>query len=274
MFFFMLETKKDIIVVKLGTNVITREHPNKRGGRVLDRNVLADLVEEICLLSNEYSIALVSSGAVAVGREKYGEQHISDTVVRDQVLAMVGQPELMKMYQDFFAEYHQIIGQALLRPDTFTNPKALHNSLSAMHAFMKVGIPIINENDVEATEELTFGDNDSLAAHVAISLRAKMLLLLSDIDGVFDTNPDDPDATLLQNISVHELTDKRIQSLDYGGNSQGKGGIRSKLIASRNAAKKGVPAIIANGKTPNILQRILNRSEGTMITEDGEHFFK
>ena len=249
------------IVVKLGTNVIMRPD-----GKVA-LGLLCGLVEQIAALRQQgMEILLVSSGAVGLGMERLGLNERPTVVAHVQACAAIGQSRLMALYDDAFDRLGCPIAQVLLTEDDFRDPERHANLRATLDALLTLGvIPIVNENDTVSTMELDrpaessqreriFGDNDKLSALLMKHIGADLLVLLSDVDGLYDRNPSEPGAVVLQGVAE---IDEQILSLARGGNARGRGGMISKLESARIALRAGKPVIIANGRTPQVLERIV-----------------
>lgn len=249
------------IVVKVGTSTLTYEtgKVNLRRMEKLAR-VLSDLA------NSGVEIALVSSGAIGIGAGKLGlKERPADTPGR-QAAATVGQCELMFMYDKLFGEYGQITGQLLITRSDFENEERHGNLCNAFNKLFEYGaLPIINENDCVGVEEIVFGDNDSLSAHVAKIINADLLIILSDIDGLFTSNPrEDENAKFIP--VVEEITDEILEFAGTTGSSRGTGGMVTKLHAAQIASEAGIDTIVMNGKNPEDIYRVLDgRQAGTLI---------
>ena len=239
------------IVIKVGTSTLTYS-----GGRVNIRRfaTLSRTVSDIMNAGNE--VVLVSSGAIGMGVGKLHLKERPKDIAGKQAAAAVGQCELMYMYDKEFAEHNHTVAQILLTaPDLKCEDRRakFHDTLEKL---LELGVlPIINENDTVATDEIVFGDNDTLAAEVAVSIGADLLILLSDIDGLYTENPKTcREATLIP--EVKELTDS-IMSLGGGAGSElGTGGMQTKLGAAKIVTEAGCDMVIANGNDPEILYGI------------------
>jgi glutamate 5-kinase len=249
------------IVVKLGTNVIMRAD-----GKVA-LGLLCGLVEQIAALREQgVEVLVVSSGAVGLGAERLGLSERPTAVEQVQACAAVGQSRLMALYEDAFDRLGCRIAQVLLTEDDFRDPVRHQNLRATLRALLSLGvIPIVNENDTVSTMELDrpaetrhreriFGDNDKLSALLMKHIDADLLVLLSDVDGLYDRHPNDADAVLIPEVSQ---IDDDILALAHGGNGRGRGGMISKLESARIALAAGKPVIIANGRTPQVLERIV-----------------
>ena len=266
-------TDKKRIVVKVGTSTLTHE-----GGTLNFRSfdALARVLSDIHNMGNE--VILVSSGAIAVGANKLNMAERPTALDLKQAAAAVGQCELMHLYDKFFAEYNKTVAQILLTGDDVEKPDIRQNLINTFNALMGLSIiPIVNENDsvsfaeIEAEieehkgEHKIFGDNDTLSAVVAILCEADLLVLLSDIDGFYDGNPEkDPSARLIREVRV---IDNEILAFAGGvGTSRGTGGMITKLQAARLATEHGIDMVIANGGKPEQLYDLLvGKEAGTLF---------
>lgn len=235
---------KHRIVIKIGSSSLT----HKETGR-LDLIKLETLVRELSDLRNQgKDVILVSSGAIAAGRSVLGFQNRPDTLGKKQACAAVGQGNLMMIYQKLFSEYHQISAQILMTKNTMLDNLSRYNVRNTFEELLKMGvIPIVNENDSVSTDEIQFGDNDTLSAVVASILKADLLILLSDIDGLFSDDPNkNPDAVFIKTV---EKLDEHYSEMakESSGSDVGTGGMSSKLKAAEIAMKSGTDMIIANG---------------------------
>ena len=249
------------IVVKLGTNVIMRPD-----GKVA-LGLLCGLVEQIAALRAQgIEVLMVSSGAVGLGMERLALTQRPTVVAQVQACAAIGQSRLMALYDDAFDRLGCPIAQVLLTEDDFREPQRHGNLRATLDALLTLSvIPIVNENDTVSTAELDrpaelpqreriFGDNDKLSALLSKHIGADLLVLLSDVDGLFDRNPSEPGAKMLAGVAE---IDERILALAQGGNGRGRGGMISKLESARIVVRAGRPVIIANGRTPQVLERIV-----------------
>lgn len=251
------------IVVKIGTSTLA--HPT---GHLNIRRV-----EELCKIISDiknagHEVILVSSGAIGMGVGKLGLRERPKDIPSKQAAAAVGQCELMYTYDRLFGEYHHTVAQLLITGDDTANEKRHRNFTNTLERLLELGaLPIINENDTVATEEIVIGDNDTLAAIVAKSIHAELLILLSDIDGLYTADPHThPDAQLLHRIAK---IDDHIQALaGVSSGTQGTGGMVTKLHAARICLSCGCDMVIANGTRPANLYAILDGQEvGTTFTE-------
>lgn len=244
---------KTRMVIKVGTSTLTHE-----SGKTNFRRMEA-LVRVLADLQNQgYLITLVTSGAIGVGVGKLGLGARPADTPGKQAAATVGQCELMYIYDKFFGEYGQKVGQLLITREDMEDPARHHNLLSAFERLFDWGvIPIINENDAVAVEEIVYGDNDALSAHVAVLVKASKLIILTDIDGLYDKNPAQyPDAKLFETV---EFITPEIRAMARGsGSNLGTGGMETKLKAAELATSEGIDAYIINGKNPESIYRLLS----------------
>ena len=249
------------IVIKVGTSTLTYET-----GKLNIRR-LSKLVRVISDLKNSgLEIALVSSGAIGVGVGKLGLRERPEDTPGRQAAATVGQCELMFMYDKFFSEYGAIIGQLLVTRSDFENEERHTNLSNAFNKLFEYGaVPIINENDSVAVEEIVFGDNDSLSAHVAKIVDADLLIILSDIDGLFSANPREDESAVLIPV-VDEINEDIYKIAGDKGSTRGTGGMVTKLHAAEIAVGAGIDTVIMNGENPEDIYRLLDgRQTGTLF---------
>ena len=255
------------IVIKVGTSSLTHS-TGKLNIKKLDKiaYVLSDLKNQ------GYEVALVSSGAVGVGVAKLGLMQRPDTVKGKQAAAAVGQCELMYLYDKFFSQYHQTVAQVLLSCDFLDDAKRKQNITNTFEALFELQtIPIINENDTVATEELTFGDNDMLSAHVATLCKADLLILMTDTDGLYDKDPKrNADAKRLE--LVEEFTPEILAMAGEVTSKVGTGGMRSKVCAAHTATSAGIHTCIVSGDEPDIIYSVLagERVGTTFLAKEAE----
>ena len=247
------ETGYKRVVVKIGSSSLTHEETGK-----LDLGKMEQLVRQLSDLRNRgMDVCLVSSGAIAVGRSAMGIHERPTDISMKQACAAVGQAKLMMVYQKLFAEYNETAGQVLLTKNTMINPVSRENAKNTFEELFQLGvIPIVNENDTTSTYEMQFGDNDTLSALVSSMVGADLLILLSDIDGLYTDDPHtNPDAKLVQ---VVENLDEEILGMAKGttGSNVGTGGMTTKLTAAKIATLSGTDMIIANGVDVKILAQI------------------
>ncbi len=262
---------KKRVVVKIGSSSLQHEATGK-----LNFTKLEKLVRELCDIRNQgIDVCLVSSGAIAVGRQVMGFQERPKNISTKQACAAVGQARLMMTYQKMFAEYHQTVGQVLMTKGTMLDNVSRKNAQNTFEELFRLGvIPIVNENDTVSTYEMRIGDNDSLSAIVAALTGADLLILLSDIDGLFTDDPrENPKAKL---IDVVEELDEAVLSMakDSTGSDVGTGGMETKLTAARIATLSGADMVIANGKDVGILHEIFQgKFVGTLFRQHFDEDF-
>ena len=263
---------KKRVVVKIGSSSLSHERTVE-----LNFTKLEKLVRELCDMRNQgMDVCLVSSGAIAVGRKVIGLKERPKTIAAKQACAAVGQARLMMTYQRMFSEYHQTAGQVLMTKGTMLDNVARKNAQNTFEELFSLGIiPIVNENDTVSTYEMQFGDNDTLSAIVASLVGADLLILLSDIDGLFTDDPhENPDAKL---IEVVEELDNRVLHMakESTGSDVGTGGMATKLTAAKIATFSGADMIIANGKDIGILHRIFRGdfTGTTFLANKNEDFY-
>ena len=242
------------VVIKIGSSSLT--HPQTGG---LNFSKMEHLVRAICDFRNSgLDVCLVSSGAIAVGREVIGiKERPSDLSIK-QACAAVGQGRLMMTYQKLFGEYNQNSGQILMTKNTIINPVSRKNAANTFEELFGLDVvPIVNENDTVSTYEMQFGDNDTLSAIVASLTKADLLILLSDIDGLYSDDPHkNPDAELIKEVT--DIDDKVFgMAKDSTGSNVGTGGMATKLMAAKIATYSGADMIIANAGKTDILYDIM-----------------
>jgi len=255
------------IVVKVGTSTLTHSTGKLNFFRI------EKLVRELSDLANQgKEIILVTSGAVGAGVDRLGLKEKPTTIPEKQAMAAVGQGILMHMYEKLFGEYGQTVAQVLLTRENSVKHKQYMNSRNALLTLLKMGvIPVINENDAIAVDELKIGDNDTLSATVATLVDADVLIILSDIEGVYTANPQsDPAATLI--LEIKDITPE-IEALAGGAGSKlGTGGMFTKIQAAKIAVNSGVTMVIASGNRDGIVRDVLNGRElGTVFPAKEYH---
>ena len=244
----------ETIVVKIGTSSLTQ--PDGR----LAVSAIATLAETLTnLRSSGYGVVLVSSGAVGVGCARLGLKERPTMMALKQAVAAVGQGRLMRVYDDFFTALEQPIAQVLLTRSTFGERTSYVNAYNTFHELLGLGvIPIVNENDTVAVEELKFGDNDTLSALVANLIEADWLFLLTDVDRLYSADPRTfPDAQpIIMVNNLEELEELQVQTGDRGS-KWGTGGMVTKITAARIATRAGIRTVITQGQHPQNIQKIL-----------------
>jgi len=251
------------IVVKLGTSTLTD------GTSHLSQPRLVDLVRQVSLLRDAGAeVILVSSGAIAIGRAELNFPDLPKDIPAKQMLAAVGQPRLMNLWARLFAIYNQTIAQVLLTRDDLRFRSRYLNARNTLLALLAQGvIPIVNENDTVATEEIRVGDNDNLSALVANLVDADLLVLLTDREGLLTADPrKEPEARLVTRVDTSEIGPE-LWDAAGGGGGLGTGGMVTKLQSADLARRSGAAVVIARGKSPDILLRILrDEPVGTYFT--------
>ena len=240
------------IVIKIGTSTLA--HPT---GHLNIR-----LVEELCKTISDiknagHQVILVSSGAIGMGVGKLGLLERPKDIPTKQAAAAVGQCELMYTYDKLFGEYNHTVAQLLITGEDIRSHQRHENFSNTLNRLLELGaLPIINENDTVSTDEIVIGDNDTLAAYVAESVKADLLILLSDINGLYTADPHkDPNATLIP--VIEELTEEIYALAGTSSTKQGTGGMVTKLRAAAISTEAGCDMVIANGKNPQGLYDIL-----------------
>ncbi len=264
--YVMNDLRKDIlnaetIVIKIGTSSLT--FPNGR--------LNFDRIEQLVIVLSNLKdlgkkIVLVTSGSIAVGTSKIGRSTRPADLPGKQAAAAIGQAELMKIYQKFFSKYNKTVAQILLTYDVIIEAEKKKNAENTFRRLLEIdALPIVNENDSVATEEIEIGDNDTLSAMVAGLCRADLLILLSDIDGLFTADPK-KNADAKRISVVDKLTNDIWESATGAGSSFGTGGMVTKLKAAELCYNNNINIIIANGDKPEILYQILNGEDiGTLF---------
>ena len=245
------------IVVKVGTSTLAHSTGNMNIRRIEKLcKVLSDLKNQ------GHEIILVSSGAIGMGTGKLCLAQKPTDIPTKQAAASVGQCELMYTYDKLFSEYNHTVAQLLIVGTDIGNEERRNNFKNTLFRLLELGaLPIINENDTVSTAEIEIGDNDTLSAIVATNVNADLLILLSDIDGLYTADPrKNPDAKLIH--TVEEITQEILASAGGKGSSLGTGGMATKLNAAKIAQESGIDMVIANGENPDILYDI---TEGKLI---------
>ena len=259
--------EKKRVVVKIGTSTITHEETG-----ALDLVKLEKLIRLLTDLKNQgKEVVLVSSGAIAVGRKAMGIKERPNDMSVKQACAAVGQARLMMVYQKLFGEYNKVAAQVLMTKYTMINDISRKNAQNTFRELLQMGvIPIVNENDTVSTDEMeygNFGDNDTLSAIVAALIGADLLILLSDIDGLYT---DDPNVNANASfISCVDRIDEKLENMGKGVTSDvGTGGMATKISAAKIATASGCDMIIANGENIAVIHQIMEGEEvGTIFKE-------
>ena len=259
--------EKQRIVIKIGSSSLTHVQTGEVNLMKIEKlvRVISDL------RGQGKDVVLVSSGAIAAGRQALGHHRKPGSLAEKQAFAAVGQARLMMIYQKLFAEYNQTAAQVLLTKDTMVNDSSRYNAQNTFDELLNLGtIPIVNENDTVSTSEIpyvdSFGDNDRLSAIVAALIGADLLILLSDIDGLYTDDPrENPEAGFIS--LVPEITPEFLRmGKDTSGSDVGTGGMSAKLAAARIATDSGADMVIANGDQVDVILDIMSGKEkGTLF---------
>ncbi len=260
---------KKRIVVKIGSSSLTHKDTG-----FIDLTKLEKLVRVLTNLRNSgKEVVLVSSGAIAVGRKTIGVDK-DNSLPTKQACAAVGQAKLMMIYQKLFSEYNQNVAQILLTKVTMQSEEPRNNAKNTFNRLLELGvIPIVNENDTISTYEIQFGDNDRLSAIVSSLIDADLLILLSDIDGLYT---DDPNVN--KDAKFVEIVENLEEIADMGKNTSssavGTGGMSAKIVAARIATKSGIDMIIANGKDVRVIEKIIEGKDyGTLFVANKDEAY-
>lgn len=262
--------EKKRIVIKIGSNSLLHKDNKK-----IDYLKIEKLIREIVDLKNRnIDVCLVSSGAIAIGRDSLISKPDDNSNSTMQALASIGQARLVSIYQNIFREYNQEAGQVLMTKSTITDNVSRKNAQNTFEALFDMGVvPIVNENDTISTFEIQFGDNDTLSALVAYLIKADLLILLSDIDGLYTANPrTNDDATFVP--LVENVDDVMYMGSENTGSSVGTGGMKTKLIAGKIATLSGADMIIASSDDLSIIHKIIDGNfKGTVFTSNYNEYF-
>ena len=251
---------KHRIVVKVGSNVLTR--PDGK----LDVTRMSALVDQIAWLRQEgYEVILVSSGAMASGRGELKVSHSLDSVEQRQLFSTVGQGKLIGLYYDLFREFGIHIGQVLTMKENFQPGEQYENQRACMTVMLENEVlPIVNENDTVSVTELMFTDNDELSGLIAQMMQAETLVLLSNIDGIYDGHPDNPASNIIPQVKPGTDLSQYIKEEK---SAFGRGGMHSKYTTAQKVQQAGIRVIIANGERENILIDLVKDKENIPHTE-------
>jgi glutamate 5-kinase len=253
------------VVVKAGTNSLTNDESK------LDDGKLDKLVDDIAdLMDRDKEVVLVSSAAIGAGKGRVGFDP-DDTVEESQAVSTIGQSHLMRRYTESFERYGLTVAQILVTDNDLEDPERFTNFKNTVETLLSWGVvPIINENDAVATEEIRIGDNDMLSASVSVAVGADLLVTLTDVDGVYASNPkDDPDAELIDAVGRNYDEVERIVEETASGSF---GGIRTKVKGARTVSEHGIPAIIARSTHPDVLEAVATeQSVGTIFVPINDH---
>lgn len=261
-YFERIKDKKRI-VIKVGSSTLTHKNTGN-----LNYSIVEKLVRAISNLKNSgKEVILVSSGAVAVGREILKMGTRPKTMSEKQACAAIGQCKLITYYQKLFSEYGQIASQVLMTKYSIEHEKTYQNLENSFKELLKCGsIPIVNENDAIATDEIEFGENDTLSAIVSVVTKADLLILLTDIDGLYTDDPFENKEAKFIDIVTKERNDICKMAKKSSDSDVGTGGMYTKVMASNIINPLGIDMLIASGKNPDILNKILNgEKHGTLF---------
>ncbi len=244
------ETRR--LVVKIGTSSLSYSNGRLNFSRIEKFAYVLSTIRK-----KGIEVILVSSGAIGIGAGRLGMLEKPVGLAQKQALAAIGQAELIKIYQKFFGNHGQVVAQVLLTKDVVTLPSRHQNARGTLNRLLEMDIiPIINENDTISTYEIEFGDNDTLSAIVAELLDAELLVMLSDIDGLYSADPKiESGATIIPAVS--EITPEIEKLANGAGSVFSTGGMKTKLAAARICSKAGIDMVIANGSTPDVIFEIL-----------------
>ena len=259
-------SKAKRIVVKVGTNTLT----NDLGA--IDRRYIASLADQLSELNRAgHQIVLVTSAAIAAGRETMGLKVRPTDMATLQAAASIGQVSLIETYSSEFGRCRTMIGQVLLTRADTENEVAYGHAIDTFEKLLELGaIPVVNENDTVAVEEINFGDNDTLAALVGVMIKADMVIILTDVKGLYDDDPrSNPDAKVVPTLT--EVSTELIAGLegDGGAESLGRGGMRSKLQAAKVLLEADIATVLCDGREANVIvDAIEGKPQGTIICTD------
>jgi glutamate 5-kinase len=258
--------KANRIVVKVGSSILASVEKG------LHYEVFSHLSKEISDLKRQgYEIVLVSSGAIAAGMEKLGYKTRPQDITQKQATAAVGQTRLMNIYESYFSRYQQMVAQVLLTHDDLSHRRRFLNARNTLLTLLELGIiPIINENDTVVVDEIKFGDNDNLSALITNLIGADLLLVLTDIEGLCDSDPKvNPRARCIPLVEDIDMDMEGI--VGETASQMSVGGMISKIQAARKASRFGIPTVVAQGTQEGVLRQILKGKEvGTLILPKGE----
>lgn len=254
------------VVVKVGSRVLTDENG------MLDTAIIRGLCDDMAnLMGNGIQVVLVSSGAIAAGRSLLGMTERPRTIPQKQAAAAVGQTQLMRAYEEAFSRHRIVVGQLLLTAEDLASRCRFLNARATIDELLSSGVvPVINENDTVAVDEIKFGDNDNLSALVTNLTEAGLLLILTDIDGFYSSDPKiNPEARLIS--LVHGINRDVEKAAGGTGSSVGTGGMATKIAAAKKAGKSGVPAIMACGHKKGVISAAVSGEDvGTLFLPAGE----
>ena len=262
-----LEAKR--VVIKIGTNTICKDDGT------VDSSYLEEVARQVVLLEKQgVQCIIVTSGAIGSGAAELGLEDARKDVARKQACAAVGQAILMMTWRDAFKKHGKSVGQVLLTYGAFSDRKRYLNLRASIDELFRLGaIPVVNENDVISTDEIDeiFGDNDKLSALVASKIDADLLILLTDVEGLYDRNPDaDPDAKLIS--TVDEITKDIERIAGSHRNERSVGGMKTKINAARISMESGCNMVIANGRAKDIIVRVVQGEDiGTLFSSKAKY---
>jgi glutamate 5-kinase len=250
-----MASAKKTVTIKVGSNVIT----NSKG--LLDEQVITSITAQIKILKDQgHDVLLITSGAVAAGRSLYKFDKKTDTVAQRQVLASIGQVKLISLYKEILDKQDVICSQVLVTKEDFKSRNHYLNMQNCLSALLLNKIlPIINENDVVSVTELMFTDNDELAGLISAMMNTDMLIILSNVDGIYDGDPDVAGTKIIHHFDSKEIDITKITTSKKS--SFGRGGILTKCNTAEKIAGIGIPVHIANGRTADVILKILNNEE-------------
>lgn len=249
------------MVVKVGTSTLTYENGKLNLGRI---DKLARTIADI--KNRGVEVVLVSSGAIGVGVGKLGLKERPTLTREKQAAAAVGQCELMYLYDKMFSEYGYKTGQVLLTRDVIDIPERKENVMNTFNTLLDMHVvPVVNENDAVSVDEIVIGDNDTLSSVVAVLTNADLLVILTDIDGLFDKDPrKNPDAVRIS--VVDKITEETKNIAGGAGTSRGTGGMYTKVLAAERASNHGIATVVCNGDNPTILYDVIEGNDvGTLF---------
>ncbi len=248
------------IVIKVGSNVLTRADGK------LDVTMMSSIVDQLAWLhASDHEVVLVSSGALACGRGEMRVDHKLDSVEQRQLFSALGQVKLINRYYDLFRDYGIHVGQVLTMKESFATRREYLNQRACMEVMLANGVvPIVNENDTISVTELMFTDNDELSGLIATMMNADVLVILSNIDGIYDGSPSSPDSRVIATVAPDTSLDGCIRQEKSGF---GRGGMVTKCGIARRVAAEGIRVIIANGRRDNIIKDLVERPDCVVHTE-------
>ncbi|MGI6232024.1 MAG: glutamate 5-kinase [Prevotella sp.] len=248
------------VVIKIGSNVLMRAD-----GKT-DITRISSIVDQVVWLRrNGYQVILVSSGSISCGRDEFSSERKLDSVEQRQLFSAIGQVKLVGLYYDLFREYGVHVGQVLTMKESFATRNEYLNQRQCMEVMLENDVlPIVNENDTVSVTELMFTDNDELSGLVASMMNADALIILTNVDGIYNGNPKDPTTRVIPMVNYDRDLGEYIQDEKSGF---GRGGMITKTRIARKVAEEGIKVIIANGRTSDILIHLMQEPQATMHTE-------